>query len=89
MHADLVDLRRLRRCRGAQHHRRASVANLALASGERRIKGLKRRSGVPLLKRGRRGVTLTAAGESLLGHARIIMQNVETCAATWRPMPMA
>jgi DNA-binding transcriptional LysR family regulator len=34
--------------------------------------------GVALLSRGRRGVTLTAAGENLLGHARIIMQNVET-----------
>jgi DNA-binding transcriptional LysR family regulator len=33
---------------------------------------------VALLKRGRRGVTLTAAGESLLGHARVVLQNVET-----------
>src|ERR1019366_10088321 len=28
-------------------------------------------------KRGRRGIELTAAGESLLGHARIIIHNVE------------
>ena len=34
--------------------------------------------GVPLLKRGRRGVELTAAGENLLGHARVIVHNVET-----------
>ena len=33
--------------------------------------------GVALLKRGRRGVELTAAGESLLDHARIVMHNVE------------
>jgi DNA-binding transcriptional LysR family regulator len=31
-----------------------------------------------LLKRGRRGVELTAPGESLLDHARIIIHNVET-----------
>ena len=30
-----------------------------------------------LLKRGRRGVELTAAGESLLDHARLVIHNVE------------
>jgi DNA-binding transcriptional LysR family regulator len=34
--------------------------------------------GIALLKRGRRGVELTAAGENLLGHARVIIHNVET-----------
>ena len=33
--------------------------------------------GVSLLTRGRRGVELTPAGESLLDHARIVMHNVE------------
>lgn len=56
----------------------ADRAHLALASASARIKGLEDAFGVPLFKRGRRGVALTAAGESLLDHARIIMHNVET-----------
>jgi DNA-binding transcriptional LysR family regulator len=52
-------------------------AHLALASASARIKGLEAALGVALLKRGRRGVELTVAGESLLDHARIIIHNVE------------
>src|ERR1700737_2928870 len=52
-------------------------ANLALASASARIKGLEAALGTALLKRGRRGVEPTAAGESLLDHARIIIHNVE------------
>ena len=52
-------------------------AHLALASASARIKGLETALGTVLLKRGRRGIELTAAGESLLGHARIILHNVE------------
>jgi DNA-binding transcriptional LysR family regulator len=57
--------------RGAQH------VYLALASASERIKGLEASLAVPLLKRGRRGVELTAAGESLLDHARIVIHNVD------------
>jgi DNA-binding transcriptional LysR family regulator len=52
-------------------------AHLALASASARIKGLEAALGVSLLKRGRRGIELTAAGESLLDHARLIIHNVE------------
>jgi DNA-binding transcriptional LysR family regulator len=52
-------------------------ANLALASASARIKGLEADLGVALLKRRRRGIELTAAGESLRDHARLILQNVE------------
>src|ERR1700676_770243 len=52
-------------------------AHLALASASARIKGLEAALGVSLLKRGRRGVELTAAGESLLDHARIVMHHVD------------
>src|ERR1700681_990959 len=55
----------------------ADRAHLALASASARIKGLEAALGVALLKRGRRGIELTAAGESLLNHARIVMHNVE------------
>jgi DNA-binding transcriptional LysR family regulator len=55
----------------------ADRAHLALASASGRIKGLEAALGTALLKRGRRGIELTAAGESLLDHARIILHNVE------------
>src|SRR6476620_8088852 len=79
MHFDLVDLRlfvavaEARSITGG-----ANRAHLALASASARIKGLEAALGVTLMKRGRRGVELTAAGESLLDHARIILHNVET-----------
>jgi DNA-binding transcriptional LysR family regulator len=53
-------------------------SHLALASASARIKGLEAALGVVLLKRGRRGIELTAAGESLLDHARVVIHNVET-----------
>jgi DNA-binding transcriptional LysR family regulator len=58
--------------------RGADRVHLALASASARIKGLEAAFGVALLKRGRRGVELTAAGENLLDHARVILHNVET-----------
>ena len=51
--------------------------HLALASASERIKGLEEALGVALLKRGRRGVELTSAGESLLDHARVVLHNVD------------
>jgi DNA-binding transcriptional LysR family regulator len=78
MHFDLVDLQlfiAVADARSITHG--ASRAHLALASASARIKGLEAGLGVALLKRGRRGVELTAAGESLLDHARIIMHNVD------------
>ena len=57
--------------------RGAERSNLALASASTRIKGLEDATGVVLLKRGRRGVELTPAGESLLDHARLVMHQVE------------
>src|ERR1700719_1565006 len=55
----------------------ADRAHLALASASERIKGLEEAFSVVLLKRGRRGVELTAAGESLLDHARLVIHNVD------------
>jgi DNA-binding transcriptional LysR family regulator len=55
----------------------AQRVHLALASASERIKGLEAALGVTLLERGRRGVELTAAGETLLDHARIVLHNVE------------
>lgn len=58
--------------------RGAERAHLALASASARIRGMEDVLGVPLLKRGRRGVEPTDAGRSLLDHARIVLQQVET-----------
>lgn len=55
----------------------AARVHLALASASERIKGLEQTLGVALLKRIRRGVELTSAGESLLDHARIVLHNVD------------
>jgi DNA-binding transcriptional LysR family regulator len=52
-------------------------AHLALASASARIKGLEAALGVTLVKRRRRGIELTAAGENLRDHARLIMHDVE------------
>jgi molybdate transport repressor ModE-like protein len=58
--------------------RGAERAHLALASASARIRGMEEVLGVPLLKRGRRGVQPTEAGRSLLDHARIVLQQIET-----------
>ena len=75
---DLVDLRLFVAVAEARSITHGAVrANLALASASERIRGLEDALGVTLLKRGRRGIALTAAGESLLGHARIVLHDVE------------
>ena len=79
MRFDLVDLGLFIAVADTRSITRGALrANLALASASARIKGLEAALGVALLKRGRRGIELTAAGENLLDHARIILHNVET-----------
>jgi DNA-binding transcriptional LysR family regulator len=77
MHFDLVDLQLFVAVAdsGSITHG-ATRAHLALASASARIKGLEADLGVALVRRRRRGVELTAAGERLRDHARAIMQNV-------------
>jgi DNA-binding transcriptional LysR family regulator len=78
MRFDLVDLQLFIAVADARSITRgAQRANLALASASARIKGLEEALGTALLKRGRRGIELTAAGESLLDHARIVIHDVE------------
>src|SRR3984893_1923921 len=78
MRFDLVDLRLFIAVADARSITRGAIrAHLALASASARIKGLDAALGAVLLKRARRVVELTAAGESLLDHARIVMHNVE------------
>ena len=75
---DLVDLQLFIAVADARSITRGALrSHLALASASARIKGLEAALGTALVKRGRRGIELTAAGESLLDHARIVMRDIE------------
>ncbi len=78
MRFDLIDLRLfLYVTQTGSITRGAERAHLALASASARIRGMEDVLGVPLLKRGRRGIAPTDAGRSLLDHARIVLQQIE------------
>jgi DNA-binding transcriptional LysR family regulator len=55
----------------------ATRAHLSLASSSERIQNMEETLGVPLLLRGRRGVTPTPAGEALVRHARLVFQQLQ------------
>ena len=55
----------------------AESMNLALASVSERISGMEASLGAQLLERNRRGVTTTPAGDALVRHARLILDQVE------------
>lgn len=55
----------------------AESMNLALASVSERISGMESSLGAQLLERNRRGITTTAAGDALIRHARLILNQVE------------
>ena len=78
MRFDLTDLRlflNVAEARSITHG--AERSNLALGSASGRISGMEDALGVPLLVRDRRGVTPSPAGQCLVEHARIIVQQVE------------
>lgn len=54
----------------------AAEVNLSLAAASERLREMEATGGVRLLERGRRGVTLTEAGEALSHHAREILNQV-------------
>jgi DNA-binding transcriptional LysR family regulator len=78
MHFDLVDLRLFRHVveAGSITHG-AERAHLALAAASTRIRHMEAALGAPLLTRSRQGVTPTAAGRTLLQHARTILGQAE------------
>src|SRR6201992_4304933 len=55
----------------------AESMNLALASVSERISGMESSLGAKLLERNKRGVTTTPAGDALVRHARLILDQVE------------
>jgi len=78
MRFDLVDLKlflHVAEARSITHG--AERSNLALASASGRIRGMEDALGATLLVRDRRGVSLSPAGQCLVEHARVILQQVE------------
>lgn len=55
----------------------AGRSHMTLASASERIRSMEDTLGVPLLVRERRGVAVTAAGRTLLYHARVVLQQME------------
>jgi DNA-binding transcriptional LysR family regulator len=56
----------------------ASALHLTAPSASYRLKNLEQAMGVPLFLRTQRGMELTAAGETVLRYARLILNNVES-----------
>jgi molybdate transport repressor ModE-like protein len=78
MRLDLIDLRLFMHvAEEGNMTRGATRSNMALASASERIRGMESLLGVSLLERSRRGVRLSAAGNALLHHARLILQQFE------------
>jgi DNA-binding transcriptional LysR family regulator len=78
MRFDLIDLRlflHIAEVSSITHG--AERSNLALASASARIRGMEDALGAPLLMRNRHGVSLSPAGQCLVDHARLILQQVE------------
>lgn len=55
----------------------AARSHLALASASARVRGMEDALGLPLLLRGRRGVEVTPPGQTLLHHARLVLQQMD------------
>ena len=78
MHFDLTDLRLF-----VHVHEAGSItsgaarSHLALPSASERIRGMESALGAALLVRGQRGVRPTAAGHTLLHHARLVLRQME------------
>lgn len=78
MRFDLVDLQLfLHVAEAASITHGAEKSSMALASASERIRKMEALAGAPLLERGRRGVILTAAGRTLVHHARLVLQQID------------
>lgn len=55
----------------------AARSHLSLASCSARVRGMEEALGMPLLLRGRRGVEATPVGQTLLHHARLVVQQLD------------
>ncbi|MBP2302925.1 LysR family transcriptional regulator [Azospirillum picis] len=55
----------------------ADRSAMALASASARVRGMEETLGVPLLERGRRGISPTPAGRAAVHHARLVLHQIE------------
>jgi len=86
MRVDLTDMRLFRDVAEAGSITAgAARSRLALGAASTRIRGLELDIGAPLLVRSRAGITLTAAGHALLGHARRLLADAETLVEDLQP----
>lgn len=75
MHFDFIDLRLLAAVlETGSITAGAERVGLSLAAASARMRGLEQQAGVALLTRNPRGVQATPAGERLLHHARVLLQ---------------
>jgi len=85
-HFDLVDLRLFVKVAEASSLTRGAERSfLSLAAASLRVKNLEEAVGAQLLYRTKRGVSLTAAGEVFLEHARKVLQEFEQLQSEMRP----
>lgn len=78
MHFDLTDLRLFVRVAEERNLTRAAARqHLSLAAASARIRSLEAQSGLPLFLRQARGVSITAAGEAFLHHARGVLRQAD------------
>ncbi len=78
MRFDLVDLKLfLNICEAGTITGGADASFMTLASASERVRGMEDALGVPLLVRQHRGISLTPAGQTLLHHARAVVQQIE------------
>src|SRR3954467_13421959 len=78
MHFDLVDLRLFVHVADTQSMTRgAERAHLSVPAASIRIKNLEESVGAKLLSRNPQGVTLTAPGQALAHHARLVLHQLD------------
>src|ERR1700687_3128714 len=78
MRFDLIDLRLIIKvAETSSITRGAAQSNMELASASARIRGMEEALGVALLERLPRGIKLTPAGQALVHHAHIVLQQLE------------
>src|SRR5690606_38096538 len=78
MHFDLVDLRLMVHIADANSMTRgAELSHISLPAASTRIKNLEESMGTKLLYRTSQGVTLTPPGQAFVGHARMVLSQIE------------
>jgi DNA-binding transcriptional LysR family regulator len=87
MRIDLTDLRLfVNIAEAASITRGAERSHLSLPAASARVRSMEEACGVALLERGRRGVRVLPAGESLLVHARSVLGRMEQLASDLNPL---